>query len=230
MRKLVVETGLGEVAFRYEEGAFSRPPVAVLFHGFGRDAESLDPWRQRLPFEIIAARLPGHKAPEMTPSLDLWAEAFRQALSAFPTRPALVIGESLGAVIALSMGLPCVVIEPFLSTAKLWPVRASLKLGRARGLNHPDELVDGLFDDKDYSWVLPKITAPALVVGGDVPLGVPRSLMKAPSLLDDEDFETFSRHPLVETRRVAGNHLLMVENAEACLGAILDHSAKHELA
>jgi magnesium chelatase accessory protein len=86
-------------------------PVALLLHGTGAGTHS---WRHFAPrlaarFEVLALDLPGHAFTE-TPAtqaltLSAVARAIGALLAALDRRPALVIGHSAGAAIALRMTL-----------------------------------------------------------------------------------------------------------------------------
>jgi magnesium chelatase accessory protein len=88
-----------------------RAPVALLLHGTGAGTHS---WRHLAPrlakgFDVVAPDLPGHAftatPPAQSLSLPGVAAALGQLLAAMQLRPALVIGHSAGAAIALRMAL-----------------------------------------------------------------------------------------------------------------------------
>ena len=90
-------------------------PLALLLHGTGSATHS---WRDLAPrlaehFEVVAPDLPGH-AFTLTPasqalSLDAVAAALTEWLAVQGLRPALVVGHSAGAAIALRLALAHVV-------------------------------------------------------------------------------------------------------------------------
>jgi hypothetical protein len=216
MRSLHVDTPHGQVAFLYE--GWSEKPLAVLFHGFGQTAEHLYPWAARLPdHNLVFACLPGHAgAPQLDGGLREHIAAFRSAVSAFPTPPDLIIGESLGSLIAITIKARlAVAIDPFLSTAKLWPLHVLMRQG-GHGTDRLRDLYKILFDDRDYRFVLRLIVSRALVIGGSDPLMPPRDFLTSPSLLDDADFDEFASHPLVQAVRINGGHALLDDAPEEC--------------
>lgn len=92
-------------------GAAAQRPVALLIHGTGAGSHS---WRHLAPllaprFDVIAPDLPGH-AFTQTPadqalSLPAVADALTGLLTRLQVRPALVVGHSAGAAVALRMAL-----------------------------------------------------------------------------------------------------------------------------
>jgi magnesium chelatase accessory protein len=100
-------------ALRWHVQRFGDPaaPVALLLHGTGAGTHS---WRQLAPlladrFHVLAPDLPGHAfthtGPSQALSLPAVAAALAELLDALALRPALVIGHSAGAAIALRMVL-----------------------------------------------------------------------------------------------------------------------------
>lgn len=86
-------------------------PLALLLHGTGASAHS---WRDLAPrlaphFEVVAPDLPGHAftltPPSQALSLDAVAAALAEWLAVEKLRPALVVGHSAGAAIALRLAL-----------------------------------------------------------------------------------------------------------------------------
>ena len=109
-------------------------PSVVLIHGFGRRANQLFGWRDRIP-GLGFIHLPGHSGPADLDeiSLEAWTEGFTEFMSVFP-KPPLVIAESLGAVIAMRIPTAALIaVEPLLSTDKLWPVHHAIRNARTRG-------------------------------------------------------------------------------------------------
>lgn len=92
-------------------GGARAAPLALLLHGTGASAHS---WRDLAPrlathFEVVAPDLPGHAftltPPSQALSLDAVAAALGEWLAVQRLRPALVVGHSAGAAIALRLTL-----------------------------------------------------------------------------------------------------------------------------
>lgn len=97
--------------FTWHVQQFGQGPVALLLHGTGASTHS---WRQVAPllarhFTVIAIDLPGHGFTQMPPrefmSLYGMARAIKALLQVLAKRPALVIGHSAGAALAVRMSL-----------------------------------------------------------------------------------------------------------------------------
>lgn len=107
---MVDAAGLRWHVQRWNPGRSGRP-VALLIHGTGAGSHS---WRHLAPrlaqrFDVIAPDLPGHAFTE-TPdaqalSLPAVADALAALLERLQVRPALVVGHSAGAAVALRMAL-----------------------------------------------------------------------------------------------------------------------------
>jgi pimeloyl-ACP methyl ester carboxylesterase len=192
----------------------------MMFHGFKRSPGHLRAWRERLP-GVAFGILPGHAgAPALADvSVEAWAEAWREAFDTMGAPPVLV-GESLGALLALALPSRAVVaVEPLLSVDQIWPQHEVMARARARGV--PISAEDEALFGWSYDWILDRISAPALVIAGRTPLLPPRQIVgPAPSLLTDADFNRYAAHPLVQAVRIPGGHTLMDENPDGVAGEI----------
>jgi magnesium chelatase accessory protein len=101
----------GGLSWHVQTWPRARAPVALLLHGTGASAHS---WRHLAPllaqdFYVVAPDLPGHgftlTPPLQALSLPAVADAVTTLLSRLHMQPALVVGHSAGAAIALRMGL-----------------------------------------------------------------------------------------------------------------------------
>lgn len=203
-----------------------QPARTIMIHGFGRKPSTLFPWLDLIP-DLGFLQLPGHGAAARfrETSLESWIRGLGQLLATLP-EPPLIIAESLGAIIGLSLPARAVIaVEPPLSVDQLWPLHQSIARARARGVEI-DPAVENLFE-KPFHWVLDRISAPTLVLAGQEPLMPPRDIMREPSLLTDEDFAAYAAHPLVEAHRIPGGHTLLDHSREAVMAASADFMARH---
>ncbi len=222
MRNYVVNTAEGRVVFTAESPA----PNVLLFHGFKREANQLLHLRRLIP-DLAFVHLPGHSnAPRLREaSLETWIRAFREMVAVLP-RPPLILAESLGAIVAMSLPARAVIaVEPPLSVDQLWPVHRSIRDARAHGVDVEPEL-EALFETP-FNWVLDRIGAPTLVLAGNRPLLPERDTDHAPSLLTDEDFAAYARHPLVEAHRIPGGHTLLGHNLRGVMAAARPFMLSH---
>ena len=218
-----VKTAQGHVLWTAER----QTPNVLLIHGFKRRAGQLGAWRDRIP-DLGFVHLPGHSGfpPLAEVSLEAWIGGLREMLAvAFPTPP-LIIAESLGAIVAMSLPARAVIaVEPLLSTDQLWPLRRTIQAARAQGIAIEPEM-EALFD-KPFTWVLDRISAPTLVLAGTEPLLPERKTPHEPSLLTEADFAAYAAHPLVEAHRIAGGHTLMDHNPDGVMAASRDFMIRH---
>lgn len=209
-----VETSEGVATFSAE----TPQPRVLMMHGFGRQARLLASWRDRIP-DLGFVHLPGHSgAPRFSAvSIDAWARGLGEMMAGFD-EPPLIIAESLGAIVAMALPYRALIaVEPPLSTDQLWPLHRTIARARARGLEIDPALLS-LFDEP-FHWVLERIQAPTLVLAGLEPLMPERDLVTEPSLLSDEDFAAYARHPLVEAHRIPGGHALLDQNPDGVMAA-----------
>jgi pimeloyl-ACP methyl ester carboxylesterase len=222
MQTYVFETSRGPVAMV----ADGPRPDTLLIHGFRRSPAHLREWARRIPGAGLVA-LPGHGGtPELAEvSVEAWIAAWREALPQIGADLTL-IGESLGAMVAMSLPARITVaVEPLLSVDDIWPQHEVMRRAKARGVDI-GPAYEALFD-RSYDWVLDRISAPTLVIGGDMPLLPQRPLPTAPSLLTDDDFARYAGHPLVEAHRIPGGHTLLDENPGDVVRLLRSFFARH---
>lgn len=183
-------------------------PETLLVPGFMRHMADVRRWEQVFP-GLGFLHLPGQDgAPFIDETwVQAWAIAFDELIGNFREPPCL-IGESLGAVLALSLKSRRVVaLEPLLSTDNLWPLQNQIADARRTGIEIKPEL-EALFSEPS-DWVLDRIASPTLVLAGAEPLMPVRETRRAPSLLSDDDLRRYGSHPLVTIHRVPGGHALL---------------------
>jgi pimeloyl-ACP methyl ester carboxylesterase len=225
IRNYFVRTPRGQVVFCAPASVMQGPgPIVLLVHGAFRAASTLVAWRDRLP-NVVFANLPGHGGAPMLDevSLPAWTEALSAAIPRLP-RPVLAVGESLGGLVALGLeGVAGVVaFDPFFRTDDLWPVRAASATAAAIGKSSPAAAI--LAPGQDYFSQLDRLSAPAEVVTGDVPLMPERPLARSPCLLEAEDLARLEGR--VRVTKIQGGHNLLDEAPEACRAIILDALAR----
>jgi len=158
-------------------------------------------------------------------SLAAWIRGFREMTTIF-SRPPLIIAESLGAIVAMSIPARAVVaVDPPLSVDQLWPLHRTMQRARARGTPIDADL-EALFA-QPFNWVLENISAPTLVLAGSEPLLPERPTLNEPSILTHEDFAAYAAHPLVEAKRIAGGHALLSADPAGVLAAAAPFMARH---
>ena len=225
MKRLFVDTSRGQLKFAVEEP--TNRPLVLFIHGFSRCPAHLAGWRALLPdADVWFAYLPGHQAPDLnTLSLPAWSQAYREAAQVlFRGRDVTVVGESLGALVALSLPASRVIaVEPLLQTR--WPTLISLRMmGDALEPRYRHA-----FFTHPHHDVLSAIQAPTTVLAGSSLMGVnPRSMPRPPSVLTDEDLDLFRANPLVTVQRIPGGHGLLDDNPDdvrrLCLQALGEQS------
>jgi hypothetical protein len=222
LQNYTVRTSEGAVVFSAE----TQTPQVLIIHGFKRQAGQLAPWRDRIP-DLGFVHLPGHSGapPFAEVSVEAWIRGLREMLKVLP-EPPLIIAESLGAIVAMSLPARAVIaVEPLLSTDQLWPLHRTIRNARARGVEIEPAL-EALFE-QPFHWVLDRISAPTLVLAGAEPLLPERATPHEPSLLTDEDFAAYARHPLVEAHRIAGGHTLLDHSRDGVMAAARTFMLQH---
>ena len=201
--------------FRYQSALgpifYSAPtpqPKTLMVPGFMRKMADVRRWEQVFP-DLGFLHLPGQDGAPLVQetSLQAWAVAFGELLSHFKSPPCL-IGESLGAVLALCLpNRRVLALEPLLSVDGLWPLRREIFEAKRRGVEIKPEL-ESLFNDP-FDWVLTRISTPTLVLAGSDPLQPERDYRRPPSLLSEADLMRYAAHTLVDARRIPGGHTLL---------------------
>lgn len=217
-----METSQGRIGYI----ARTQTPRIIMIHGFLRRPGTLFPWLDLLP-DVGFLQLPGHgdAAPFRETSPTAWLSGLGEILATLP-QPPLIIAESLGA--ALAFGLPSravIAVEPPLSTHQLWPLRQTIAHHRAEGLSI-DPAIEAFFD-QSFDWALERISTPTLLLAGQEPLMPERAPTPQPSLLSDEDFAAYARHPLVEAHRIPGGHALLDTHRAEVMAAAADFMGRH---
>lgn len=212
--------------------------MIVMLHGFGRPSHLLAHWKALLPGPVEILDLPCHGGAPPIPDPTI-ANLVEHVAARIPAG-ALVIGESLGGVIALGLaarGWPAMAFDPVMSTAKLWPLQLFFKQARERGEDFSAYqpmlsavfgiAADGALEERNYWPLLDQIEGPVDIVAGSVPLwneGVP--LAQSRCVLDEIDVYHLGRRPNVRLHRIEGPHTLLTDSVEACRELILERLAR----
>ena len=217
--------------------------AVVLIHDLFASPGVLASWYSRLEpeAEVVLAALPGHGvAPRFAEGgWDALVAAYAQSLrTILPGRRVLVVGLGLGGTLALALnahGYASISVDPFLSTAKLWPVEAAARRAIASGQELDPRFMfdlvgwrdDAIVEDRSYGELLDRLKAPALVLSGDQPLGAARPVASAPALLDEADFSRLAAYSDVRVRIVEGcGHDVLSQADDLCREIILDELAR----
>jgi hypothetical protein len=234
MEQRSFETGEGEIWLWGEREAFeSDKPILLALPGAFATAESnFFLLHLNMPAAaVVVGRVPGQLCPALkTSSVGAFAAAYSEALAQLG-RPAVVLAESAGALIALAMTAPnlrgMVLMEPPLMTGKAWPLFElyRLLLPRHRAF------IEGVFgyretevEGRDYRGLLDGLKVPTYVFMGDDPLGEPRPFEQSPSLVDEPERDLMRRHPWIRTGLVRG-----AGHSVRALGAAKIVDVAHEL-
>lgn len=211
-QKIEVETPLGPVWLwgRGDTGA----PVLLLITGAFAKVDTLNRTGAALEgVDVWRAHLPGNHSPELAAtSIGAYSAAFSHALNTrFPNRPTVVLGLSVGALVAMGLRNPQIqrllLVEPPLRTEGVWP----LLLLREQAPPGAETFLWNIFgigpettEPRDYSPLLNQLRIPSLVLVGQELLMPVRQSTIMPSLITDEVREALERHPLVRVVEAPG--------------------------
>lgn len=166
--------------------------------------------------DMVIGDIPGMWAASPDPStIGQFGSAYDELIAQlFPNRPVVVLGVSTGAVTALALKSAqvsgIVAVEPFLSTANVWPLVQNMQHRLISNSSNPRietsrKYIYEIFgytertvEDRDFAPLLDDLKVPTSAVVGSVPLGEPRSLPKWPSLADDRTRALLAAHERVE--------------------------------
>ena len=183
-------------------------------------------------------RTPGAGAPRLRrPGVDPIAKAVGHLLeTVFAGRPVVLLGVSIGGVVALSVRasnlVRVVAIEPPLMTGDLWPIVGPLRDAAARDEPVRD-MAWNLFgisatahEPRDYSGALDDLPCPADVLLGDTPLMPQREVRRFPSLVDAAARARLAAAPNVRLHIAAGAGHNVVAQAPKAVQDVLMESVR----
>jgi pimeloyl-ACP methyl ester carboxylesterase len=215
MKRQAYNTEGGPIWVWGEPDAFkgAKPIVFVILGAFAVERGAMFNLQAYLPeADVFIAHLPGNFTPSPRDhSIATYASSFSQVLT-YLARPAVVIGVSIGALVAFSLTSPnvaaMVALDPPLTMGKAWPLLANF---RERLSNHPDDqaLAEFLWNifgispdehvERNYIHLLDNIKVPTWVIYGEEPLYPERAVTTLPSLVDEPERVLLRSHPHVTT-------------------------------
>ncbi len=169
-------------------------------------------------------------------------EAYRDHVAARSPEGALIVGQSLGGLVAIAMaarGWGGIAFDPPMTTTKLWPQQYSLRTEMARnpansalrgfafeifGLRE-----DGGLQERIYYSHLAAVRARVDIVTGDTPLFPPYGAPGPQCVFDAVDAEVAVRNPCIRVHRISGPHDLLAASPEACARLIAARLEDDEL-
>jgi hypothetical protein len=235
-----VATSLGELVFWSRPEIYdSAKPVVLVIAGMFSPADDFAnlPDVLGLLGDGCIMRMPGSGAPLLSrDGVRSVATAVEEAIAAvFGGRPVVLLGVSIGAVVALSVRAQNVVrvlaVEPMLATGALWPIVEPL---RASLGPHPDPSVArsllelyGISPDahqnRDYLDVLQDLTCPVDVVLGEEPLQPPRAVTRFPSLVGEPERRLLAAAPNVKLHLAPGaGHNILGQSPKVLQAALME--------
>ena len=218
MQTTVAQTSLGPIPLWAPAGALaSGKPVVLVITGAWAEASDMirTPQVVAPAWDAAVMRLPGNGTPGFSEtSIEAWARAVGELIdSVFVGRAVVLVGVSIGALVALAARSPAVrrvvALEPPLVMSKLWPLAAALRL-RWREDAEARPFIKAVFgvredhaEERTYFDVF-EGAPPADVVVGEVPLYPERPLERFPSFLDEPERAWLAARPGVSLRVAPG--------------------------
>jgi len=187
-------------------GAHDHRPKVLAINGLGAAPDEMSRLGLLVAphYDGLVGFLPGDRNPALSEtSISAIAQAFDEVVDQLG--PTVVVGLSVGALVALAMRASAIVrvvaVEPPLVTGKLWPLATELRAGLGSHHRAMVENVMGMtaqaFEGRDYTHLLDGLHRPTDVVVGDDPLLPERPTPRMPSLVDEAERARLARHPLV---------------------------------
>ncbi len=221
-------------------------PLVVVLHGALRDFSFVEGWADRLTgiADVLLVEMPGHgrSTPILPARVEALADGVLWALKKeYSSRDILLVGESLGGLVALMIGgradrgpvQAILAADPPMTTAKLWGVVKGFSRAVAR--NPTSEFLRSLaFEafgltatdtyERIYYPVVGELKVPTVIVTGDVKLLPPRNTDRAACIFDDVDrFVVETHYPgKVEVRQLANTSHFVLEEAHVACREIID--------
>ena len=233
MGTIDVQTDLGPIRF---EGRDTGRPIILLITGAFAALDQMDRLQDRFPAaDVLRAHLPGnHCPPLVSASVGVFSAAFTAALDVrFPGRPTIVVGLSVGALVAFAIRSAAVrailAVEPPLVMAEAWP----LEVLPQHAPPGSDEFLWNIIgvgreamELRDYRVLVPQISVPAHVLLGDPP--PPRGPWRdtLPGLVGPLARATLRSNPLISIENLPGIGHHVVRYAPLNLLAAIQRTAE----
>lgn len=220
-------------------------PVLLIIHGAQRSSADLSGWFNLCEpeFDAVFVDLPGHgrSPPTTAVTINNFAANVGDAVTAaLGGRVVVVVGESLGGLVALALGglhiesiRGVVAADPPITMAKQWYIRKGISSVVARNpanqflrsfaLNVFGVDSDGKVHERIYFPLIEQLRVPTLILTGDVPLYPARNTDAVPCLVDDVDLYVITRIACdrVQVKVVSDcGHFLLVDADQKCRGII----------
>jgi pimeloyl-ACP methyl ester carboxylesterase len=236
-----VTTRFGVIALWSRPDVFgaSAKPLVLAVGGSFSPAEDLKnlPGATGILADVCIMRLPGAGAPPLSSLAvpDVALAVGELVETVFPRRPVVLLGVSIGAVVALGVRAAnvarVVAVEPPLVTGGLWPLVAPLRA--MLGKTHDPLVHDMAFqtfgvraqevENRDYLAMLRALRAPADVVLGEVPLEPERPLDRFPSLVGAAERQELARNPRLRLHVAPGaGHNVLAQAPRLVLEIVLE--------
>ena len=227
-------TGRSLVMHKARPWGRSHLPVVVFLHGFLRSPEYMLQWLDPLAdvADVLLVDIPGHLRSTglASPTLDAMADWIHEGLKVgLAGRRALLVGESLGGLIAMRIAgdagptpvRAVLAVDPPMTTSKQWTIGVTVEqMVRSIGPGDIANLAEAIFgifgnrrEERIYYPLLADLKAPVTLATGDNPLMPPRSGAVHPCLLDAVDrYVIDACYPgAVDIRTFTGGHHLLLE-------------------
>jgi hypothetical protein len=239
MERRSFQTSLGEIWLWGEAEAFDGDrPLVLAIRGATADSDDLE-WLASSRKDVLFAHLPGYNSPPLVVnSIGVYIAAFDSVVETYLAgRRLTVLGASVGAIVAAGLRASeiqaKVLIEPFVSTEKLWPlvelIQASLGTANATYRDLAWSLL-GVAEQRvairDYRNCF-RADRRMIALVGSTPLLPRRPMWTLPSLATSEDIE-FLKAIGAEVRKVTGGHDLAKTSPDAIISALVDAHEDHE--
>jgi pimeloyl-ACP methyl ester carboxylesterase len=166
-------------------------------------------------WDAAVMRLPGNGTPALAEtSIAVWAEAVGELVeAAFAGRPVVLVGLSIGALVALGVRgaqiRRVIALEPPIVMRKLWPMAQALRV-RWRDDPGARAFIEAVFGvtgeaqaDRTYFHLF-EGAPPTDVIVGETPLYPERSLPRFPSFVDESERAWLAAQPGVSLHEAPG--------------------------